>query len=97
MPSVDLGLIKLKSDGVHSVKIPYGHVDLDCICPSGPAPSMSFALDDMKDVGDFDHLIIGNEISGQGIDRNCDEPAPVSIRLGNIILKEDAGFSWTKL
>jgi hypothetical protein len=28
-----------------------------------------FAFDDMKDVGDFDHLIIGHEISRQGIDR----------------------------
>jgi hypothetical protein len=97
MPSADLGFIKLESDGVHRVKIPHGHIDLDCICPDGPAPSMSFAFDDMKDVGDFDHVIIGNEMSGQGMDRNRDEPAPVSVCLGNIIFKEDSGFSRTKL
>lgn len=97
MPPADLSLVKLESDGVLRVKIPHGYVDLDCACPSGPAPRLSFAFDDMKDVGDFDHVIIGNEMSGQGIDRNRNEPAPVSVCLGNIIFKEDARFSRTQL
>lgn len=96
MPPADLSLVKLESDGILRVKIPHGHIDLDGTCPTGVAPNMRFALNDMKDVGDFDHLIIGNEISGQGINWHCDEPATVNIHLGNIILKEGAGFSRTK-
>lgn len=60
LPSADLGLIKLKGDDVDRIKIPHGHVDLEGACP---ARSMMFAFDDMKDVGDFDHLIIGDKIS----------------------------------
>ena len=48
-------------------------------------------------MGDFDYLTLGYEVSGQRIDRNCGEPTPPSLGLGNIILKEDAGFSGTKL
>ena len=96
MPSIDLGLIKLEGDGIDRVKILHRHVDLEGACPAAAAWSPIFAFDDMKDMSDFDHLIVGAEVSGQEVEWNCGEPMPVSISLGNIILKEDARFSRTK-
>ena len=94
MPRADLGLIKLEGDGVDRVKILHGNVDLKGVCL---AQRVIFAFDNMKDMGDFNHLTVGAEVSGQGIERHCGEPTPVSIRLGDIILKEDTRFSRTKL
>jgi hypothetical protein len=64
LPSADLGLIKLESDGVDRVKILHRHIDLERAGPAADAWGMTFAFDEVKDMGDLNHLIVGAEISG---------------------------------
>jgi hypothetical protein len=52
----------LERDGIDRVQIPHGNVDLEYICPAGANPSPIFAFEDVKDIGDLDHLSVGDEI-----------------------------------